>query len=326
MALVDLRKINTLFHSALHVPYAIPKGYEIFFGSDKKIPARLIRKSKLPNRDGEDNYELTLMELENKNGFRRHIALVDSGNDKIVVVISRHYFKPDNREDIEGIESVRDGEVTPHVVYGNASTVGEIIILDEKAEKPIATALDLAERESRQMTEACMKIGVSIDPSIKLSGMSVVVVPDPNNPTSVKNPKFLEMISRLFGSQGPFSDVIIIPRENEELLAQIRNQGGKTLLPTITGVGDSESHINIEQFKAIKEAILAMIKAFPLSLNANQEYLAKSFLSNIPHFMHLFEAKFSAGDEFSDRPSLLNYVANHLIEKLNPLLMSKSKN
>lgn len=321
--IANMETIVTMVHRAVHIPYRIPKGYEKFFGQEKKIPARLIRKSKLPNRDGEDNYELTLIELENKNGFRRHIALVDSGEDKIAVVISRHDFKPGNREDIEDI---RDGEVTPHVVYGNALTVGEVIILDEKAEKPIATVLDLAERESRQMTEACMEIGVSRDPNIELSGMSAIVVPDQNNPTSGTNSKFLEMISRLFGPQGPFSDTIIIPGENEDLLEQIRNQGGKTLLPTVRKIGGSEDHINIEQFKAIKEAMLAMIKFDSSLFGINPDYLAKSFLCNIPHFMHLFEEKFSVNEEFSDRPSLLDYVANHLIEKLNPLLMSKSKN
>lgn len=318
-----LRDVYSLTHKAFHIPYPIPKGYEIFFGPDKKIPARLIREFKLPNKEGIDDYKLTLIELENRNGFRRHIALVDSGVDKIAVVISRHDFKPDNRENIKG---VRNGEVIPHTVYGNTSTVGEIIILDENAEKPIATALDLVERESKQMTEACMEIGVSRDPNIELSGMSAIVIPDQNNPTSEKNPKFLEIISRLFGPQGPFSDAIIIPGENEELLAQIRNQGGRTLLPTITRIGDSEDHIKIEQFRAIKEAMLAIIRFDSSLFGINPEYLAKSFLCNIPHFMHLFEAKFSASDELSDRPSLLNYMTNHLIEKLSSLLKSKSKN
>jgi hypothetical protein len=312
--------VKSLTHKAFHIPYPIPKGYENFFGSDKKIFANLIKEFKLPNKDGKDFYKLTLIELENKKGFRRHIALVDNGKDRVAVVINRHDFKPDNRANHKG------KEVSPHTVYGNASTVGEIIILDEKAGKPITTALDLAERESYQMTEACKEIGVLNDPNIKLSGMSAIVILDQNNPTSKNNPKFLEMISRLFGPQGPFSDAIIIPGENEELLAQIKNQGGRTLLPTITKIGDSENHINIEQFRAIKEAMLAIIRFDSSLFGINPDYLAKSFLCNIPHFMHLFEAKFSTNEEFSNPPSLLNYVANHLIEKLNPLLMSKSKN
>ena len=137
-----------------------------------------------------------------------------------------------------------------------------------------------------------------------------------------------ETIAFLFGSNGPFNDVIVFPEKGQQaLMKKIKMAGGKTLLhgpdPELRG------EITFSKFKRLKGLLKSVNWGKSIDKLTGEErlYLEKAFLSNVPWLIHWHKMQMEDIDTLpKPTKNLFRYLRGQLKSKLQTLLDSSLAN
>ena len=334
LIMIFIQELSRFAHDRLHIniPFAVSKKFESFFGERRLKDVRSVSKIKLPQ--GHELHgkvrKMQLIEFEPKENFERQAVLIeDEQKNKSVVLIFKDNFEPTNRANVpEHFEA--KGETCVHVVYGEASTVGSIEFF-HGTDKPFEEAEKIAFEKAKKMMLGCEQSGIrsnDVNNNIQLSGMHVVVIEDPQKPDSADSENIQEAIAFLFGSVGPFKDVVVFPeKEQGTLMEKIKLQGGRTLLNGPNP--ESEGEITLSQFKRLKGLLKSVNCGKNIDKLTGEErlYLEKAFLSNVPWLIHWHKMQME-DIETLPKPTknLFRYLRGQLKSKLQTLLDSSLAN
>ena len=124
------------------------------------------------------------------------------------------------------------------------------------------------------LTEECIESGIrskDVSNPVQLSGSHVIVAESNENTNAV--------LAFLLGSAGPLNDIVVFPENGrEELLNQIRIEGGRSLLSV--PVLDENHVLALSKFDEIR-----------------QKVKNKTLLAQIPYLLSIHQGKLKVGSE-----------------------------
>ena len=219
-----------------------------------------------PNRElskGGEFRSLEIYEGSQIDNFRRIFALVeDVQGNKAVIFCHQDNFK-----------TTRKDEESSSKVFGHRSILSGIEVLKEPdGEDLFDRAIDISFASALRTKTGLEMVGLKDDRNIQLSGGSIVIVPDPDNPDSINQLSLQKAIGKLFSKKGPFNEMILLPISNQEGLADNLRQGGTVFL------------FSEEDFQTVNKVLTSI-------LDVNKSKLAECFSENFDHITKALMAK-----------------------------------
>lgn len=270
------------------------QGYESFFR--KELPPHVSSHIvKIPNEHDLHSkiQSVRVVELEdfidNSDVFHRTAILVeDKQKNKALIMANTHDFTPLNRKEVDG------KEVSPHVVFGEASHIAGIQLLSSDQKLPFAAADTVAFIRSQKLTGDCVQSGIndtSISNPIQLSGAHIVGVG--------QHELINQTLPFLLGVNGPLHSIVAFPHKGQvHLMEQVHNEGGRTLLHELNN--NDSYKLSLQEFKEIGKTITNKNHSIPHAI-----------MAHIPNILHSFHIAKEDGESY-ERRLLLQFVTDEM--------------
>lgn len=164
---------------------------------------------------------LTLIELSEVETFKRTVAIVeDKDGNSARVLFYRSKFTPKRNE----------GELAKKT-FKEKSVIGDLVLLPISEINDFESADKIAVENAKLMSVSCGATGITDDIDMQISGMSVVIMADPDKPKSISEDSLQKSIGYLFSEAGPFNEAMLFPDfKNKKFMANLHKGGVEFLI------------------------------------------------------------------------------------------------
>lgn len=206
---------------------------------NKPFPNTLIKSLKI--------FRLDEFEKEKKDGIKREVVQIEDINGNRADVIVYQSAQPLRRDKTYIFDT-----------FKKHTHIARMHIENKKFD--LARGDRLAANYTNLLSSACKQTGILEDQNILVNGASIVIVPDSENPRSIKEKSLQEAIGFLFSETGPFPNILVSPDfKNEEFIQNLIKNGTELLLKS--------KHFNI-----LNEESKAVVKEFVQKTGKDMRY------------------------------------------------------